>query len=276
MENQHLLSKSERHLIESKYKIEPLYRALRDVVYEWEKRTNNFSLSAEELFYHTLYSIDLLRDADDKNARIETCRSLWNEIYYHIKNHTINADEKDMRNASSIVVCSVDYSLMVIDIDMFLDDIMILKKSCQTNNEGSIHNIENLFESWFIPIKRRSLKEWLVAYWESKDWISDDINELVANIGDKNGSLKEENFKTIAQELSPLFYNNKVETANYLNKIKDLQPRQIHEVTNDYYEKRIISCKGTKSKLGNILISHNILHETLSNWNINVKYPQNA
>lgn len=273
MENQHLLSKNERSIIESKYRAESLFRALRDVVCEWERNTNDFSLSVEDLFYHTLYTIDILRCAEDKNERIDTCNSLWNEMYCHIKNNTINADEKDMRNASSIVISSVDYSLMIIDMNMFLDEMLVLKKSNETNNEGSIKLMEQLFKSWFVPIKRESLEEWLRNYWQSKVYISNDIHEMIDDIRNKDISVPENNMITIAKEISPLFYNDLNQAISYVEEINGLPSSQIHEITNKYLKNNIISCVKSKTKLAKILISHDLLHETISNWNIYVNYP---
>lgn len=275
MENLHLLSRKERSSVESEYGRNILYRYLRGVCLEWEGKVSNFSLTGEDLFYQVIFSLDTIRCCNEKLSGLDHCRYLWNEIVHYIDSRVV-ADESDKKNAASLVVAAVDNCLSIFDLDRYLDEIKLLKQRNEVCNGGSANVMQPMFDSWYGKAKKEELNVWLSDYWDSDVFISDDIAQMLSEMRDETHNNEEENkrLEFMADELSKLFYDNKNDAMQYLSEIRGLPSSQIHEITNRYYGERKISDINTKGKIFKIINEGGLIKETLSNWNIFVKYPR--
>lgn len=136
------------------------------MVLEWGGDSVSFALAPAEAFYHLTRSVDDLLSAADKDARLEYCCNLCNELFEHLA-EAVDADSADCRKAACIVVGALDACLYAVDHQLYLDEIIALKSSNDYRRE-----LQTLFKSWMRSERNTDLREWLSAYFVSDIRIS--------------------------------------------------------------------------------------------------------
>lgn len=173
MAKTHQLSLRERQAIDSEFKDCTLYTRLKSMVLEWGGDSVSFALSPAEAFYHLTRSMDDLLSAADKDARMEYCRNLCNELFEHLA-EAVDAESADCRKAACIVVGALDACLYAVDHQLYLDEIIALKSSNDYRRE-----LQTLFKSWMRSERNTDLREWLSAYFVSDIRISSMIEAKI-------------------------------------------------------------------------------------------------
>lgn len=163
MMKKHLWSQKEILAIECEVKNLALTKAIRGGCLEWSTSAHEFAFSSVELFYHVVYSLDMLRSMACKEERMEYCSSLWNEMYDYISQHD-GGDDEDMRNAASIVVVVVGQCLYAHRFLKYEDEILQLFTASEKGNKDAGQMILSLFRNMVDEGHNEELRTWLRDY----------------------------------------------------------------------------------------------------------------
>ena len=167
----HLWAESEIQEVGYKYQENLLYQSLRPIALKISPLTQ-VSLSPEELFYHTLFSLDDLKGNQSFN-----CDMLWDELYDYLSQRC-NAEE-EIENMASSVVMSVAYALSVLDPLKYYSEITALIYSLKGTKAVEMSQRLRVLEN---EDKNQDLKQWLSEYMNKDSYLSEEIEDLVNQI----------------------------------------------------------------------------------------------
>lgn len=192
MKKTRIWSLEESAIIESNYKNNVLFKAIKDCALEWTSKSQAFSLSPSELFYHVIYNLDNIRCKKDKGERLNYCSRLWNEMYEYITNN-VNIDidnyKEDINNATNLVVVTTAICLNEASSFYYIEEIEALfKTNIKRHSNNDINNIINDV-SIINNQNNIYINSWIKEYINSSDFISDDIRN---NICEQRTKLKME------------------------------------------------------------------------------------
>lgn len=172
MRKSHLWEEREIQEVGYKYRDNPLYQSLRPIALKISQMTE-VSLSAEEFFYHTLFSLD-----DLKGNQTFNCDMLGDELYDYLSQRC-NAEKKEIENMASSVVLSVAYVLSIIDHLKYYSEITALVHSLNGTKLIELSQQLSVLEN---EDKNHDLKQWLSDYMCEDSYLSEEIEELVNQI----------------------------------------------------------------------------------------------
>lgn len=181
MSKRHLWDGNEIQEVGSKFGDNVLCKFLRPITLEWARKANLFSLSCEELFYHTLYSLDKLRGEKDLTNRIEYCATLRNEMLDYLSQQC-EGEANDLENIASLVALTVAHVLSAIDYWKYHSEIMAL---CKTSSGGESREMCQKLMKFEDEDVNEELRQWLVSYIEGDSFMSDEIENLVNQIRER-------------------------------------------------------------------------------------------
>lgn len=184
----HLWTKSETSEVEHEYQDNVLLKFLRSVALEWSSCAKEFSLTAAELFYNVIYSLDQLKGTIEKDERITYCHQLWDEVYERITEQS-SADEQELKNAASLVAVTTGQCLCAIDRLFFFDEIMALFTCSEMRNRGLGQKMLIGLKPIVDENRNKAVKAWLSGYMKGMTFISDEIEDLMRNLRSTTGCL---------------------------------------------------------------------------------------
>ena len=182
MARKHLWEESETRKVECEHQRNPLLAALRSATLQGSSANRQFAWTAGELFYQTLYNLDMLRGMREKDERMRYAEELWDETYRYITDR-VDADEGELDAGASLAVTALGCCLSAIDRLRYFDEILALFASVRQRHTSV--QAEALLRS-LAAIEgadtRLSTDKWLQAYWQGTSFLSDDIEELVRQL----------------------------------------------------------------------------------------------
>ena len=179
MTKTHLWPRNAARAVEDEYANHPLYQALRPIVLDFSTRAQQLSWSPSELFYHTLYTLDKLRCMAGGDERMDYCRSAWNEMYAYICERS-DADDGERRLMATQLCVAVSDCLYAHNRLTWFKDIQTLNEAACVGYGKAPMELSYAFLPLVDENHNAHLKAWLTEYFSSEDFISDDIEELLA------------------------------------------------------------------------------------------------
>lgn len=189
MMRKRLLAEEENQELVNKYGDNVLFKSLSVIGLQCSGMAKNFALSKSELFYHVLFSLDEIRGYEDKNERIDYCKSLWNDIYEYLS-CKVDAEETDLRNAASLVTLAVCNCINISGLLIYHDEVCALLKSNAKGNPDALKLCFSWFQDFQNSVKNQKIRQWLKEYFEGDSFLSDEISqELEVPAEDSNKSI---------------------------------------------------------------------------------------
>lgn len=181
----HVWHQSEIREVESEYGDHILLKSLRPASIVIANQAESFSLSPAELFYHAIHSLDRIKETADKPERLDYCKLLCQDIKSYI-NERIEATETDMNKASCLVALSVGQCLYGIDRNTYHEEILALFAAAKDANEDVCLIIMNNLNRIANENHNERIKLWLSDYIVSDSFISDDIEDKIMSLRERN------------------------------------------------------------------------------------------
>lgn len=200
MRKSHLWAENEIQEVGYKYRDNLLLQSLRPIALKISPLTQ-VSLSPEELFYHTLFSLDDLKGNQSFN-----CNMLWDELYDYLSQRC-NAEE-EIENMASSVVMSVAYALSVLDHLKYYSEITTLVHSLKGTKTIEMSHLLRVLEN---EENNQDLKQWLSDYMCEESYISEEIEELVNQIRKEKEHRRE---RSVTLNVTTLNNNGDIITDN--------------------------------------------------------------
>ncbi len=172
----HLWKKEERLEVESKYRDNPIYKAIRLATPKYVKDAE-YCFSVPELFYHVIYCIDIIRGTSFVGEeRCDECRRMWNDIFEYIHNKKDDVPKEDAESMASQVIMFVSSFLLSLDSLHFYDEGVVLISSINTNDVDGINR--NMSETRYFS-QTKGISKILSDYYYGDSFISDEIENLL-------------------------------------------------------------------------------------------------
>lgn len=137
------------------------------------------SWSPSELFSHTLYTLDKLRCMAGGDERMDYCRSAWNEMYAYICERS-DADDGERRLMATQLCVAVSDCLYAHNRLTWHREIQALNEAASMGYGKAPMELACAFLPLVNENNNEHLQTWLTAYFAGEEYLSDDIEELIA------------------------------------------------------------------------------------------------
>lgn len=189
---------------------------LKRVALSWPNSNASFTLSCADLFYQSIYTLDMLRGMVDKADRRTYCKLLWEEINDYL-NTNVDAVDNEIEDAASLVTQTVGALLYATDVGKYLEEYMELQKG-DKNELTPAHFL--LLKPLMDSRKNAKLVQWLSDYMNGTDSLSDEIENELGTLREKKKVEEDERKKELLSNAQP---GAKI----FLDNSKNIDNRQI-------------------------------------------------
>ena len=178
-----LWEESETRKVECEYGQNPLFTALRSAALQGSSTHRQFAWTAGELFYHTLYNLDMLRGMGQKEERMRYAEELWDETYRYITDRVdADVDEQALKTGASLAVTALGCCLSAIDHLRYFDEMLALFAAVQRHTPHRAQALLRTLAAVEGADTQQAAATWLQAYWQGTSFLSDDIEDLVRQL----------------------------------------------------------------------------------------------
>lgn len=184
MKTQHLFCKENCISIEDKYGKHIVYRAFRSPCLTIGNEARNFALHPSDLFYQSIYTIDLMKEMSIDERKGYCHYQLWEDLNAHFVEKMENADKEDIRMGISLVMQAVAEWMIRLGSE-HLQLVMLLKEQM---DESVSFRLNDAFRHGFRCVKEEEFTKFISAYMKSDEWISDEIHMLLEMTNEESGS----------------------------------------------------------------------------------------
>lgn len=170
------LRKEEKDKIKSSFKNHPLYQLLNDSCKQFEREMPKLRFSPEEVFVLAVSCLEEMA-SEPEEAR-SFCERLWNEVFCGVRDESEDAPESELELATCVVLISIYVCLEVIEESHFQTLMLEVGMQMHDNYLLRWQDIQNRF---MTPAYRRGVegvKEWLVEFMTSEDFLTDSFEQI--------------------------------------------------------------------------------------------------
>jgi len=221
MKKKHYLSRNEAELVAKEYNRDQLFLRLRSLALRLQDSNRCFTLSAEDLFYHTICSVDdIIEKTNDTEAdEMLYCQDLWQELRCLFA-EKIECDDADCRYAATLVVCATENILTIGNRARYSHQCNALIHSTKEADWDSRSRIEPMIcDVLYEEEAFRSLQRWMCDYDRSENCLSDDITQRIEQLRKENPVQSIDDEDEIVTKLLPFFWNDRDEAESFLSRI---------------------------------------------------------
>lgn len=267
MKKKHYLSESEAELVAKDYSRDQLYLRLRSLALRLQDSNRSFTLTAEDLFYHTIYSVDEIIDKTNDTEADEMlyCHDLWQELKCRFSDK-IECDDADCKYAATLVVCATENILTIGNRARYSHQCNALMQSAKEADRDNRLQIEPMIRDVLYEAEAYgSLQRWMYDYEMSENYLSDDITQRIEQFRKDHPARGIDDEEEIVTKLLPFFWNESDEAESFLSRIHGQPDMAVIEVIVELHKgrKMIIS---SKKRLWTILHDHNLYRATSVNF----------
>jgi len=270
MKKKHYLQKREEELVDSNCKDSRLYRNIRSLALRAEVLSDSFALSAADLYYHVLCSIDslIMRMTDEEEDELEYCEDLWQELRSHFADN-VECDEADHRLAATLIVCTLYNLLFIGDRAQYGSCYRLLRKTTKDSANEQRERIEGIIdEVLYKDGVSQELQEWMIGYASDDLCLSDKIANMILEFREASilSGMKED-ADELVEELKEYFWNDKERTEKFVVDIHGQDDfTVIDEIAKRINAKPPKMLKKNKAKLWRILNKYKLYQATQANF----------
>lgn len=167
-----------------------LFKAIQTPVREFEAEAKGFRLSPEEVFWQVVACLDKIKE-EQQDAMLDV-RRLWNDTFVDYRDLSTEGDDECVRLFATLSVLFVQVCLASADMPLYRT--MALDLAAQLAAEGGVSKrMEAAVVNNIARVGTEKFKAAIQAYMESDDdWLSDDIEEVLADTPAMSPSLSED------------------------------------------------------------------------------------
>lgn len=179
----YLFRKELRDAVEDKYGEFRVYEALRIPCIAQMNESEEFALHPSDLFYHTLFTIDEIKQWSSVDAKKYISNALWDDLYSCFRENGGVYSKDDLKKAVAEVMYSVAMLLTWSDIPNFIPLAGTMIYLIEMHMPGYTDDVHKKFDDSFDMQDADAFRKYLADYLVSDEQISEDINVMIDEIG---------------------------------------------------------------------------------------------
>lgn len=227
-----------------------------------------FVLSAEDLFYLTIAYTDRLLEFDDPHdlpARQEA-EGLWTEIKLQLRNEK-NPSEQDLNTAATLVAMVIQRCLSSYNLWRYWDISESIADGIDVTEVRDLDRLSSLVEGIFMnPESLQYIKAWWQQQEEDPEWLSDELEDLIAKAERQNPDVPEIPGKAaILLDLKPYFGGNEIKAETFLRQIYNKADVDVAAVILSWKKKKEFGRKLNVSAFHKVLQIHQLYQASYDN-----------
>lgn len=275
MRKKNYLKKNTEEILDTKFGNHPLYQSLRSIAYQVNQMSEYFTLSAADLFYHSIFTIDTVQQMLAEKKRNELSRYA-NDLFFELLSHftdRIECDKQDHQLAAMLVSCLARHLLFLTNRARYWTFYQNISNSTKKVNSELRLQIENIIEAVLYDntTQQDELIQWLSTYEKEEDCLSDTLYDLIANQEFQSGKEGPDKQNEIIEQLKGFFYNDAQETERYIHDIFNKKDMDVVNVTIKYLQSNKMTLSRGKSALHKILKEHHLYQAGYTNFSSQLK-----
>lgn len=272
MKKSHYLTRKEVDLLASKFARHTLFKGLKSLTLRVDGYSTSCSLSASDLFYFTLDSLDALFEAkgDDDEDELQYCRDLCFDLERHFQENS-HFEGDDLKYAVTLIVCVV-YNLLEISGDgRWWREINALREATKSYSAPCRENIEHAIVATLHDSSNSiPLRDWMLDYQRTSKCLSDDIKDAIEELREEGEVADIADEKILVEKLKPFCCGREDYARDFLKRIHGESDDIVIDCIVSYVRNKRMKVSN-KSELWDIL-KKDFYHKTLQTFSNKLKY----
>lgn len=240
----------------SLYASHPLFVAIDDACYRWEEQMPCLMLSPAEIFWHTVNSLDYIREyQQDALPMIERLATQYHNDYHRTYPA---AGETEIALAVTLLIISLANCLYLGGYRLYTRFADMLIRSLTDKKHAVAY--EALLEA-YAPYEA-DITRWMQVYMPSDDWLSDEINQYLTPSESTStehfaylvSGLSEQAIRTFENQLRTACTGTATDVAKFILDSKytfvDIQRWRMARLQDKFNELKRFGLQGSDSNFG--------------------------
>ena len=180
MKQPSLLSRQQNEAIASKFAEDSLFRFFEKICLPFENENEDFSIAASELFYHCIFTFDILKTQKTEDEVKDTGGLLWDELVKCARSKSLQINNNEVLQGLCLIAYSVERCLLLSKNHRYLNALSHIE--CRLIEVAPTHKrtIERRFNKFLNNIQeQKRLRQYMENYLCSDQLLSNDIEYII-------------------------------------------------------------------------------------------------